>query len=172
MKIIPLKKIINKIASKHFSKKEKTILLLIFLIFAVAGYFLFILWAEQYKQQGLIIQNILPTTKPSTISQEAREAPAGKDGIPVRGEASAFRDPFLPSNKIADNKIPIQVQKKALIGLKVSGILWDKMVPSAIINSKVVKIGDLISGKTVVDIEQDKVIVMEDGEIYILKLKK
>ena len=46
--------------------------------------------------------------------------------------------------------------------LTINGILWDKKNPLAIINEKIVKIGDKIDGNTVVDIEQDRAI-LNDG---------
>jgi hypothetical protein len=47
-------------------------------------------------------------------------------------------------------------------GLTINGILWDKKNPLAIINERIVKIGDKIDGNTVVGIEQDRVI-LNDG---------
>lgn len=47
-------------------------------------------------------------------------------------------------------------------GLILNGILWDNKSPMAIVNEKIVKIGDKIDGNVVVDIEQDRVI-LNDG---------
>jgi len=46
--------------------------------------------------------------------------------------------------------------------LTINGVLWDKKNPLAIINERIVKIGDKIDGNTVVGIEQDRVI-LNDG---------
>jgi len=47
-------------------------------------------------------------------------------------------------------------------GFTINGILWDKKNPLAIINERIVKIGDKIDGNTVVNIKQDRVI-LNDG---------
>jgi len=66
--------------------------------------------------------------------------------------SSWLRDPFSASST------PI----KGYGGPTLDGIMWDKKNPMAIINNNIVKIGDTVSGNTVVDIKQDKVI-LNDG---------
>lgn len=62
-------------------------------------------------------------------------------------------DPFSPSSA------PI----KGYGWLTLEGIMWSKENPEAIINDNIVKIGDQIDKNTVVDIEQDRVI-LNDGD--------
>lgn len=165
------KSLINKIAAKSFSHKEKAVLLIAFLLFSGGLLFYINNWIMVLKQESKIIEPIVP--KPS-ISPAANVSMQIKQTIEEAGsffKKPAMRDPFLPSLdsnivKASDEKI------QPVVNLKLQGILWDRHVASAIINSKVVKIGDLIFGKTVVDIEHDKVILMENGEIHILKLLK
>ena len=62
-----------------------------------------------------------------------------------------MRDPFSMQ--------PIKVTSD---GLYLSGIAWEEKNSTAIINGKIVKAGDEIDGKTVVDIKKDRVI-LNDG---------
>lgn len=63
------------------------------------------------------------------------------------------RDPF--SDKI-------YLSKKAEIDLRITGILWDKHKPAAIINNRIAGIGDVIGKYTVMRIYKEKVI-LNDG---------
>ena len=68
---------------------------------------------------------------------------------------------------------PFTLQKtssKAFKGLVLSGIMWDKGKPLAIINGEIVKIGDNVSGNIVVDIKQDRVILNDGIKDFELKL--
>ena len=162
---------INKMAAKSFSNKEKAVLLIVFFVLSSLGLYYLNNWSTTLKQKVKIIEPIVPkfSTKPSVKAAEQIKQT-------IKKTASLFkkpdiRDPFLSSKDSNILKAPGE-KKKLVINLNLKGILWDKLVPTAIINSKVVKIGDLIFGKTVVDIEKNKVILMENGEIEILKLKR
>jgi len=163
--------LINKMAAKSFSSKEKAVLLIAFIVLSASGLYYLKHWTAALKQEVKIIEPIVPkfNLKPSVKV-------SGQIEHKIKETASLFkktaiRDPFLASKDSNILKTPTG-KKKPMINLNLKGILWDKLVPSAIINSKVVKIGDLIFDKTVVDIEKDKVILMENGEIHILKLKR
>ncbi|MEI8011112.1 MAG: hypothetical protein WCI27_01335 [Candidatus Omnitrophota bacterium] len=52
--------------------------------------------------------------------------------------------------------------KKVAVEKDLTGILWSKNDPEAIIKHAIVKVGDTVDGKTVVDIKKDKV-VLSDG---------
>jgi len=54
--------------------------------------------------------------------------------------------------------------------LVLSGIIWDAEKPYCIINEKVVKTGDEISGYKVVDIKKDSVSVRAGDQIRVLKV--
>jgi hypothetical protein len=56
--------------------------------------------------------------------------------------------------------------------LSLNGIAWDEKAPSAIVNNKVVKVGDQIAGNRIADIKKDKVIVTKDGNFYELNLRQ
>jgi len=66
------------------------------------------------------------------------------------------RDPF--------NLASIIIEKDKQSGLVLSGILWDKNRPMAIIEGEVIEKGERIGNKTVIEIKQDRVI-FSDGEV-------
>lgn len=65
------------------------------------------------------------------------------------------RDPFTA--------VPIISNESLHSEISLTGILWDKAKPLAIIDGNVVKKGERVGNKTVVDIKQDRVI-LSDGE--------
>lgn len=73
------------------------------------------------------------------------------------------RDPF--------SLAPIIPLEKYSSGIYLNGILWDKSCPMAIINDQIVKIGDTVSGKIVVDIKQDRVILNDGNKDFELRLE-
>lgn len=81
------------------------------------------------------------------------------------------RDPFLPlvdegGRYLLDSELPYSFGE-----LKVTGILWDSEgKSSALINNKVVAIGESISGFMVKDISKDSVTVSKGGKEYIIRL--
>lgn len=55
--------------------------------------------------------------------------------------------------------------------LILEGIFWDEDKPIALINGRLVKKGDFIDRKKVIDIQKDKVIIKDDVETMELKIK-
>jgi hypothetical protein len=54
--------------------------------------------------------------------------------------------------------------------LVLSGIIWDAKKPYCIINERVVKVGDEISGYKVVDIKKDSVSVRAGEQVKVLRV--
>lgn len=73
------------------------------------------------------------------------------------------RDPFSRSTIK-----PIEASYSPML---LSGILWDEKNPSAIINGRIVGIGDKVDGNTVVSIKQDSVILNDGISDFILRLE-
>lgn len=160
------KYILNKIAAKRFSNNEKIAIAVISCALIISTYYYLTQWANSFKKTLKVVAPLTPPLKtPTTAETKEVEKKVEKKAEEVK--TFNIRDPFLSSNDVDS----VVVEKNPAFDLKLKGILWDDQIPTAIINSKVVKIGDLISNKTVVDIEKDKVILMEDGEVYLLKLR-
>lgn len=78
-------------------------------------------------------------------------------------EAQGRVDPFVPLIS-ADGK-PLNFNKETRQELEVNGIIYDKQGPSfAIVNSNIVKTGDLIGEYKVLKIEEDKVVFEKNGQ--------
>lgn len=55
--------------------------------------------------------------------------------------------------------------------LRCSGIIWDKDAPLAMINDRVVRTGERISGNTVKEIKPDRVVLNDGSRDFELKLE-
>lgn len=73
------------------------------------------------------------------------------------------RDPFTSA--------PIINEKNMQSGFCLTGILWDKLKPLAIIDGQVAEKGDRIGNKEVVDIKRDRVILSDGQEFFEIKLE-
>jgi hypothetical protein len=67
---------------------------------------------------------------------------------------------------------PIVSEKALQSGIDLTGILWDKDKPLAIINGEIVKKGVRVNGKTIIDIKRDKVILSDGAVLSELKLEQ
>ncbi len=95
--------------------------------------------------------------------------------IPTIGVVPRKRTEFVGWGKdpFAKPQIEIKEEKKvaSVSDFKLGAIMWgDK--PSAFINNSIVSVGDKISDKTVKQIEQNRVIITDGINNYILKLKE
>ncbi len=71
---------------------------------------------------------------------------------------------------------PFTRQREEKVGsvsnLTLGAIIWGDKKPSAFINNKIVSAGDKITDKTVKQIEQDRVILTDGTNDYVLELQK
>lgn len=77
------------------------------------------------------------------------------------------KDPFSPPVISAVEKAGTEI----LAGVRLEGIIWDKKKPMAIINDKVVGIGDSVSGAEIIDIKKNEVIFGVNGQKVTVKLR-
>jgi len=84
---------------------------------------------------------------------------------------SQYRDPL----KSLLPKVPAEITKRTL-NLDVQGIIWGGDTPNAIIKSeeesKVLGVGDTISGVKILDISEKGVLILFAGEKFLLKTGK
>lgn len=78
------------------------------------------------------------------------------------------KDPFSPPIIGAVEKTGEEVLK----GVKLEGIIWDEKKPMAIINNKVVGVGDDISGAKIIEIKKNEVIFNFDSQTISVRLGK
>ena len=72
-----------------------------------------------------------------------------------------LKDPFEPSliKKKEEGRREARVEPKALPDMKVQGLLWGGIFPQAIINNKVVKVGDSIGEVRITGINKEGITV-------------
>lgn len=159
------------LAAKRFSTFEKIVLMIIIIILGFIGNNYFNNWINELKNKNSVVITVSPPIKPKLpdpiIVKQVNQI---EESILPEVDIPELRDPFLSSKN--PQELKAAAVKKPAVELKLSGILWDDNIPSAIINSNIVKIGDLIEEKTVVDIEKNRVIMMEDGKILVIELRK
>lgn len=77
--------------------------------------------------------------------------------------AQGLRDPFLPlitEKKTEGASLSQQIEVKSLPALTVQGLIWGGAFPQAIINNKVVKVGDTIGEVKIIEISKEGVTVL------------
>ncbi|MCM8789801.1 MAG: hypothetical protein NC916_02105 [Candidatus Omnitrophica bacterium] len=92
----------------------------------------------------------------------------------VEYKAEGLRDPFkklirkLDKKDVDQNSVPKREEKLQLPQFQIQGIVWGGVFPQAIINNKVVKVGDSIEGCLIKDISKEGVTVDLEGFEYRL----
>jgi hypothetical protein len=96
----------------------------------------------------------------------------------VEYKAGDLRDPFqetivkgaiLKEEKLAEQKKEIAVEKEITPPtLTVQGLVWGGNFPQAIINNKVVRIGDTIEGAKVISIDKEGINLIFEGMQIVL----
>lgn len=81
----------------------------------------------------------------------------------AEGQRDPFQGPKIEQKITEATKIAIP-----LPDLKVQGVLWGSKMPQAIINNKVVKIGDIIGTAQVSNIDKEGVSIIYEGKNYHL----
>lgn len=139
-------------------QNKKIIILIILGIIAVISLF-YGMFAPSRAKRNIILKQTTSAPHELTVTTEKGTAYLTRNAKKT-AYSSWSRDPFSTS------PAPI----KGYGGLTLEGIIWDKENPMAIINDNIVKIGDKVSGNTVVDIKQDKVILNDGTKDFELRL--
>ncbi|OGX27841.1 MAG: hypothetical protein A2705_05085 [Omnitrophica WOR_2 bacterium RIFCSPHIGHO2_01_FULL_52_10] len=108
-----------------------------------------------------------PAVVENAVSQSKVTVPEGAEGIK---EESLYAKLVNETRDLEFGRDPFSKQPVTTSGssqeLHLSGILWDDVTPTAIINDEIVAVGSRIQGGRVVDIRKDKVI-LEEGDYHI-----
>lgn len=130
-------------------KQLKIISGLVFLVFIVMA--LAAILKTRHKEVAVTANVAVQTAMPKAKAPRQR---------PTSSFFEWGRDPFTMG------ATPVELSGELIL----SGIIWDVQKPYCIINEKVVKAGDEISGYKVVDIEKDSVSVRSDNQIKVIKV--
>jgi len=112
----------------------------------------------------------MPEIPPGASKQETPQG-TGKQSAPqsqaagkIEYRAEGLRDPFEED----ELEIKEEGPAKPLPPLQVTGIVWGGSLPQAIINNKVMKVGDIIDEARIIDIKNNSVTVFFDNRKYNL----
>ncbi len=114
----------------------------------------------------------IPLVSPLLETQAAQE-PASEVALKpnaVEYKSGGLRDPFYQEKKpeVIKKIEEAAAQKKPLPALKIQGIVWGSSIPQAIINNKVLKIGDKIEDVSIVEINREGVVISFEKQKYNL----
>ncbi len=117
---------------------------------------------------------------PGFPAAQEKEVKASPGGISIEYKAEGLRGPFYNAEDYIVEKEPQKPDltgqetrpKRPLPDLSVQGIIWDTALPQAIINNKVVKIGDLLEEAQIIDISKSGITVLFDNQQYNLSVTK
>ncbi len=92
-------------------------------------------------------------------------------------DAKGKRDPFIPllnsDGRFLNIEKEQQLDDNKKSDLKLEGIIYDKFgISYAMVNGKVVRIGETIEDYQILKIEEKKVIFIKDGQISEIELKE
>jgi hypothetical protein len=96
------------------------------------------------------------------MEAESRQKPSFLVRQKIEYKAEGLRDPFRGA-RIETASGTVEAK---LPNFTVQGIVWGGSFPQAIINNKVVKIGDTLESAKVIDISKDGVTVFSGGQQY------
>ena len=141
----------------RIKKSNKIILLTLLLILVV---FINCLFATE-AQKAEALKRIDAEEPPSDAAFEI-ERPM------VVYSAGNLRDPFLTTIPQELGAATKNKEEEKLPSLTIQGLIFGPKFPQAIINNKVLKVGDQISGATVTAINKDEISVLFNDKYYKL----
>ena len=86
----------------------------------------------------------------------------------VEYKAEEASDPFFTEQEIEKPVEEEVVEKKPLPQLTIQGLIWGGNFPQAIVNNKVLRVGDSIEDARIVDINRDGLVLYFEGQQYNL----
>jgi hypothetical protein len=126
---------------------------------------------------AIIIIFIFLTTPVFLFKQEMAMSEPGPENYlepPVVYNAEGLKDPFMLP-KIEENKVQLpesglepKIPEVMVVppALTIQGILWGGRSAQAIINQKIVKIGDILEGARIIDIKKEGIIIDFQGQQF------
>ncbi len=113
-----------------------------------------------------------PETKVAQNIPAAAKAPAPAAGAKPLYQVQEEEGRALESKRNPFEAIITQAPKPppSAATINLTGILWDKEKPMAIINGKIVKAGDRAAGCSVVEIKENSVVLNDGAKEFVLKL--
>jgi hypothetical protein len=142
-------------------------------IYLMFVFFIFISFAEAY---ALKLDFGAPQEIDEGNLKEAGLSPSEPEVEPivrpvVEYKSQGLRNPFEQSALIlqsSEGEVGLKPEAGKLPQLTIQGVIWGSNIPQAIINNKVVKVGDILEGAEVTEINKEGVIILFAGVSYKL----
>lgn len=114
----------------------------------------------------LITFSMVVSLKPAK-AQEAMSPQVSPEENKIEYKSEGLRDPFQDEKREIIEE-PVQVETKPLPSLQIEGVVWGGSLPQAIINNRVMRVGDTVEGARITDINQSGVTVFFENRQYNL----
>ncbi|RKX21892.1 MAG: hypothetical protein DRP51_03395 [Candidatus Zixiibacteriota bacterium] len=142
------------------TRKRKNIIYILFVLAVCYGLYNLMIGFDKKSAELAPASHLQPV--PRTVM------PANTIDIEKYSALGWGRDPFYR----AKGKRPV-VTYEEQIEWVLNGILYDKKAPTAVINKKIVGIGDKIDGATIIEITKTRVVLeIDNSEIITLQITK
>jgi hypothetical protein len=142
------------------AKKRQVLLLALLLVAVVWGIYNF---TGDTQKRPPVIPDL-----PREVDQVRAEKPSESIEVEKYSKLEWGTDPFFWDPGMSDETPSVTIERTWILG----GILYRGNNPSAVINRRIVRSGDLIDGATVVQIHKSSVRLEKDGLEFTLTLGK
>ncbi|MDD4940010.1 MAG: hypothetical protein PHE18_03875 [Candidatus Omnitrophica bacterium] len=116
---------------------------------------------------GIFFAGLFFVSAISSAQEAAQSAAAGEQAGKFEYMSEKLRDPF-EREKQEIRKPEAVKETKPLPELIIQGVVWGTKIPQAIVNNKVLKVGDEIQGVKISGINRDGITVIFDNQQYTL----
>lgn len=126
------------------------------------------LWMMRLKPSNPTVQASRPAVQAPAPAAGAWEAPA--TAAPL---APSTRDPFQPPSAAARITAPMPTNDPvaaAAVPVRLQGIIWGVTPPRAIVNDRIVGVGESVDGVRILDITADGVTIDYQGQRAVLRV--
>ncbi len=143
------------------TQKRKNIIYILFVLAVIYGLYNLMIGFDKKSAE------LAPASQVQPVSQTV--LPANTIDIEKYSALSWGRDPFYR----AKGNRPVVTTDEEQIDWVLNGILYDHKAPTAVINKKIVGIGDKINGARIIKITKTKVVLKTDNsDILTLHIAK
>lgn len=143
------------------------------LITAIISFFMILLVCRLFiVDDAFATRAEFDAAKKMEQTEKTKDVSAGIARPRVEYKAGDLRDPFqgavVEDKASGEERQSSEAAQKTPPSLTVQGIIWGGKFPQAIINNKVVRVGDTIEGVSVVSIDKEGITIFFGGAQYNL----
>ena len=132
----------------------------------VAGSILYLSWRANVRNKSSGTEGVLiKHTGEPVVADIPEKSPY------LEVERDPFASPLKPSEELQIFKKSL-IEVKEDIGMTLTGIVMRGKSSSAVVNKKIIRVGDTIEGKKVIAIEKGMVVLSDGEKKYLLYLRR